>query len=91
MSLLDALYTNEHKLFRDAVRKYFDKEVTPHADEWEKNGIVPKKAWKDFAAQGFLCPWLPEEYGGVGADFVETEITGSAGLFNEFFGVRRYR
>ena len=74
MSLFDNLYTNEHKLFRDAVRKYFDKEVTPHADEWEKNGIVPKKAWKDFAAQGFLCPWLPEEYGGVGADFLYSFI-----------------
>jgi acyl-CoA dehydrogenase len=74
VSLLDASYTNEHKIFREAVRRYFEKEVTPHVDEWEKNGIVPKKAWKDLAAQGFLCPWLPEEYGGTAADFLYSFI-----------------
>ena len=30
---------------------------------------MPKQAWKDFGAQGFLCPWLPEEYGGSGVGF----------------------
>ncbi len=69
MSLLDKIYTEEHVIFRESLRKYLDKNVTPYADEWEKNGIVPKQAWKDFGAQGFLCPWLPEEYGGSGVGF----------------------
>ncbi|MCD6569421.1 MAG: acyl-CoA dehydrogenase family protein, partial [Deltaproteobacteria bacterium] len=75
MSLLDKYYTQEHKIFRESVSRYFAKEVTPYVDEWEKNGIVPKEVWKKFGQQGFLCPWLPEEYGGVGADFLYSLIT----------------
>lgn len=74
MSLLDKYYTEEHQIFREAVRRFFDKEVTPFADQWEQEGIVPRQAWKKFAEQGFLCPWLPEEYGGVGADFLYSFI-----------------
>ncbi len=74
MSLLDKYYTEEHQIFRESVRRYFEKEVTPNADKWEIDGIVPKEAWKKFAAQGFLCPWLPEEYGGSGVDFLYSFI-----------------
>lgn len=74
MSLLDRYYTEEHRLFRDTVQRYFAKEVTPLVDQWEHDGIVPKSAWKKFGAQGFLCPWLPEEYGGTGADFLYSVI-----------------
>lgn len=74
MSMLEKHYTDEHHLFRETVRRYFEKEVTPHVDQWEKEGIVPKQVWKSFAAQGFLCPWLPEEYGGTGADFLYSFI-----------------
>ena len=74
MSLLDKYYTEEHQIFRESVRRYFEKEVTPNVDKWEKDGIVPKEAWKKFAAQGFLCPWLSEEYGGSGADFLYSFI-----------------
>jgi len=72
--LLDRYYTEEHQIFRESVRRYFEKEVTPNAEQWEKDGIVPKEAWKKFGAQGFLCPWLPEEYGGSGADFLYSFI-----------------
>ncbi len=74
MSLLEKYYTGEHQIFRESVRRYFEKEVTPNVDKWEKDGIVPKEAWKKFAAQGFLCPWLSEEYGGSGADFLYSFI-----------------
>jgi acyl-CoA dehydrogenase len=74
MSLLDRYYTDEHNMFRDAVRKFYEKEVTPFADTWEKEGIVPRSVWKKAGDQGFLCPWLPEEYGGVGADFLYSFI-----------------
>jgi len=69
MSLLAKLYTEDHRIFRDSLRKYLENNVTPHVEEWEKNGIVPKQAWRDFGAQGYLCPWLPEEYGGSGVGF----------------------
>jgi acyl-CoA dehydrogenase len=74
MSLLERSYTDEHLLFRDQVRRFFEKEVTPYADIWEKEGMVPRSVWKKMGDQGFLCPWLEEEYGGVGADFLYSYI-----------------
>ena len=72
---MDSLYfTEEHAIFRESIRRFFAKEVTPFVDAWELDGIVPKELWKKFGAQGFLCPWLPEKYGGPGADFLFTLI-----------------
>jgi len=67
-------YTEEHRIFRDTVRKFFEKEVTPHADEWEEAGIVPREIWKKMGDQGFLCMDVPEEYGGLGADWLYSVI-----------------
>ncbi|HOO45670.1 MAG TPA: acyl-CoA dehydrogenase family protein, partial [Deltaproteobacteria bacterium] len=53
---------------------FFAKEVSPYVDKWEQDGIVPRHTWKRFGAEGFLCPWLPEEYGGTQADFLYTLI-----------------
>ncbi|MBU0516532.1 MAG: acyl-CoA dehydrogenase family protein [Proteobacteria bacterium] len=35
-------YTEEHHIFRDAVRKFMAKEVSPHVDDWERAGIVSR-------------------------------------------------
>ena len=63
------IYSEEHGIFRDAFRKYLDKEVTPFIDEWEEKREVPREAWKKLGEQGYLCPWLDEEYGGSEAGF----------------------
>ncbi len=67
-------YGEEHNIFRQAVRKFFEKELIPHIEEWEEAGIVPKSMWRKMGEQGFLCMDLPEEYGGVGADFLYSVI-----------------
>lgn len=81
-------YTEEHKIFREAIRKFIDKEVIPHVEEWEEAGIVPKSAWRKMGEQGFLCMSVPEEYGGMGCDFLYSVIlleemirTNQSGLF----------
>ena len=74
MSLLEKYYTEEHQIFRESARRYFVNEMAPYTEEWEEKRIVPKEVWKKFAEQGFLCPWLPEEYGGSGADFLYSVI-----------------
>ena len=86
MSLLEKHYTQEHQIFRESIRRYFEKEVTPRVEEWEKAGIVPKSVWKDFGSQGFLCPWLPEAYGGVGADLLYSLISMEEGAKTRFSG-----
>ncbi len=77
-------YSEEHRIFREAVRRFCEKEITPHADEWEEAGIVPKALWRKMGEQGFLCMDVPEEYGGLGADFlysvILTEELGRTGI-----------
>jgi acyl-CoA dehydrogenase len=67
-------YTEEHRIFRDALRKFCQKEVIPFADEWEAAGIVPKSVWRKMGEQGFLAMWVPEKYGGMGVDFLYSVI-----------------
>lgn len=74
MSLLEKYYSEEHHIFREAIRRFFQKELAPHTDEFEKKKSIPKDVWKKFAEQGFLCPWVPEEYGGAGTDFLYSVI-----------------
>ena len=66
--------SEEHRIFRDAVRKYLEGEVVPHVDQWEKDGLVPKEQWRKLGEQGFLCMDLPEAYGGFGLDFLYSVI-----------------
>jgi acyl-CoA dehydrogenase len=80
-------YSDEHKIFRDSLRKFLDKEVVPYIDKWEEAGIVPRSVWKKMGEQGFLCMNVPEEYGGLAADFLysvivteETTKSGFSGL-----------
>lgn len=67
-------FKEEHRMFRESVRKFLDREVLPHVEEWEEAGIVPKSMWKKMGAQGFLCMTVPEEYGGLGADLLYSVI-----------------
>ena len=67
-------YTEEHRIFRESLRRFLEREITPHVDEWEEAGIVPREAWKKMGEQGFLAMGVPEEYGGLGADFLYSVI-----------------
>ena len=67
-------YTEEHRIFRDMLRKFFEKEVIPYVEEWEEAGIVPREIWKKLGDNGFLCMDVPEEYGGLGLDYLYSVI-----------------
>ena len=58
----------EHSDFRKVFKKFVAKEITPFREEWDKAGIVPRDLWLKMGKQGFLCPWLPEQYGGLDVD-----------------------
>ena len=60
------LYTAEHEAFRETVRTFLAKEVTPHYEQWEKDGIVSREVWLAAGRQGLLGLAVPEEYGGGG-------------------------
>jgi acyl-CoA dehydrogenase len=64
------LFNEDHEAFRDMVRKFIDKEIAPHHAQWEHDGIVPRSLWLKAGAAGMLCCTIPEEYGGIGADYL---------------------
>jgi acyl-CoA dehydrogenase len=63
------IFQEEHIIFRDAFVKHLEKEVVPYYEQWEQDHKVPKEAWLKMGENGFLCPWVAEEYGGAGAGF----------------------
>jgi len=64
------LFTEEHEAFRKAFRQFAEREIVPHQTRWREQGQVDREVWRKAGAQGFLCPWLEEKYGGPGADFL---------------------
>jgi len=62
------LFAEEHDAFRDSVRRFMEQEVMPHHARWEEQQHVDREIWTKAGAQGFLCPTMPEEYGGAGVD-----------------------
>jgi alkylation response protein AidB-like acyl-CoA dehydrogenase len=64
-----AVYNAEHEQFRASVRRFFATELLPNIEAWEAEGIIPREMWRKAGAAGLLCPTVPAEYGGAGADF----------------------
>jgi alkylation response protein AidB-like acyl-CoA dehydrogenase len=65
----------EHEMFRKSFREFVKHEIVPHYDAWERAGITPKDVWKKAGANGFLCTWADEAYGGAGCrDFRYDQI-----------------
>jgi acyl-CoA dehydrogenase len=64
------LFNADHDAFRDTVRRFIDKEIAPFHAEWENQGIVPRELWLKAGAAGMLCCTVPEEYGGLGLDYL---------------------
>ncbi|MEN6320962.1 MAG: acyl-CoA dehydrogenase family protein [Syntrophaceae bacterium] len=62
-------FTSSHEIFRNTVRQFIEKEVAPHAEEWEKNQRIPRSIWSRMGELGFLGINYPDTYGGTGADF----------------------
>jgi len=61
-------YTAEHEAFRDVMRRFVEKEIEPHAHEWDEAGEFPRALYEKAAAIGLLGLGFPEEFGGSPAD-----------------------
>jgi len=68
------LFDSDHEAFRDMVIKFLEKEAVPYHAQWEENGQIDRKLWNKAGDNGLLCPCLPEEFGGVGADYLYSAI-----------------
>lgn len=61
--------TEEHEAFRSTVQKFLHQEAVPYFQSWEDQREVPRAFWTKMGQQGYLCPQMPEQFGGAGADF----------------------
>ncbi|WNZ64985.1 acyl-CoA dehydrogenase family protein [Myxococcus sp. MxC21-1] len=62
-------FTEEHEAFRNTVRSFVEKEMTPHGLEWDRAGIFPKELFRKAGDLGFLGINHDPKYGGSGLDY----------------------
>ena len=67
-------FTEEHKLFRESLQDFLQKEVVPHIEKWENTGIIERFIWKKFGDMGYFGLAYPEAYGGLDLDLFYTLI-----------------
>ena len=64
------LLTPDQEMIRDAVRDFAQRELWPHAAEWDKTHHFPKAAHQGLAALGTYGICVPESLGGAGLDYL---------------------
>jgi alkylation response protein AidB-like acyl-CoA dehydrogenase len=60
------IFTEEHAAFRDLVRTFIAKEIAPHHEQWERDGMVSRDVWLAAGRTGLLGIEIDEKYGGGG-------------------------
>mgnify|MGYP001191147081 FL=1 len=72
--LMDELLTEEHKIIRDACRKWVKKEISPIIEDACQKGRFPEKIIPGLGEIGGFGPYIPLEYGGAGLDQISYGI-----------------
>jgi len=78
-----AIFCEEHDMFRESVRRFFQEHVKrPREAKWEEDGMVDRDIWLEAGRQGLLCVDTPEEFGGIGGDFLSAMIVNEETGYN---------
>lgn len=67
-------FNEEHKMFRQTVRDFVQKEVAPFINKWEEEEKIPREIFLRMGELGLLGINFPEEYGGTNNDFWHTVV-----------------
>jgi acyl-CoA dehydrogenase len=67
-------FGEEHMELRETVRRFVERELRPHAQQWEDDRWFPNEVFAKLAAVGFLGLKYPEEYGGQGGDHLHDAV-----------------
>jgi alkylation response protein AidB-like acyl-CoA dehydrogenase len=62
------LFEDLHEDFRASFRTFLQREVAPHYERWEREGLIPREVFATAGAGGFLAMAAPERFGGAGAE-----------------------
>jgi alkylation response protein AidB-like acyl-CoA dehydrogenase len=60
------IFTSEHDAFRDMVRAFIARNVTPYHEQWERDRVVSREVWRQAGKAGLLGIEIDEKYGGGG-------------------------
>lgn len=66
-------FSAEHEELRASIRRFVERELVPHVDEWERS-TFPNEVFTKMAASGFLGLKYPAEHGGEGGDFLHEAV-----------------
>ncbi len=94
--MLSPWFREEHHLFRQSVRDFIEREILPNAQQWEKQGFVPREVWLRMGELGFLGINHQESDGGSQADFfysvvyLEELARSTMGGFTSAVSVQQY-
>ena len=72
--LVDELLNDEHKMIRQSVRDWVKKEVSPIIEDCAQKAKFPYHLIKDMGELGLFGPTIPQEYGGMGTDYISYGI-----------------
>jgi alkylation response protein AidB-like acyl-CoA dehydrogenase len=62
------LYEPDHEAFREVVKAYVKREVTPKAQRWEQERWIDRQTWLAAGKQAIIGLPIPERFGGAGTD-----------------------
>ncbi len=71
---MDFRLSDEERAFQEAVRRFGDRVLRPHERSLDAAGSIPHEVLGPMAELGLLAMPVPEEYGGMGASAVLTEL-----------------
>jgi isovaleryl-CoA dehydrogenase len=72
--MVSLLEDEDHRFLRDTVRKFVDEEVAPRAEEIDRSDSFPEELFRKAAELGLTGILIPEEYGGIGVDYLSACI-----------------
>jgi acyl-CoA dehydrogenase len=58
-------YTDEHRAWRDSLRRFIDERLVPYVSQWDEAGAVPRELHREVAEFGLTGLGYPEKYGGI--------------------------
>jgi alkylation response protein AidB-like acyl-CoA dehydrogenase len=67
---MDLALTEDQQSFKALAREFLDKEVVPNRAAWDRDESIDLALVPKLAEIGFFGLTIPEEYGGVGGDYI---------------------
>ena len=70
--------TEDVAMLEDMANRFFEQEVVPHYERFEKQEMVDREVWEKAGTNGLLCASMPEEYGGGGGTYAHEAVIAEA-------------